>query len=289
MAKRKTGLGKGLDAILPSDLVDELEKNKSRRLENLPIQSIKSNPMQPREEFDPTSLNELAESIKAQGVLQPVLVTRDSEEGDYILIAGERRWRASKIAGLDEIPAIIIHRKLSQQELLFISLVENLQRENLDPIEEAEAFQSLSHRFELTQEEISERVGKSRSAVANAVRLLKLPKPIISMLKEKKITAGHARVLLEERDESRQLRLAKLASDRGLSVERLGIIILSKDKLKKRAKGFKDHDTEALEDEISMLLGTRVEIIRKKRGGKLVIEFLNDEELFDYVKKLTVK
>lgn len=288
MAKRKTGLGKGLDAILPADLVDELEKNKSRRLENLPIQSIKSNPMQPREEFNPTSLNELAESIKAQGVLQPVLVTRDSE-GVYILIAGERRWRASKIAGLDEIPAIIINRKLSQQELLFIALVENLQRENLDPIEEAEAYQSLSHRFELTQEEISERVGKSRSAVANAIRLLRLPKPIISMLKEKKITAGHARVLLEERDESRQLRLAKLASDRGLSVERLGIIVLSKDKLKKRAKGFKDPDTEALEDEISMLLGTRVEIIRKKRGGKLVIEFLSDEELFDYVKKLTVK
>ncbi len=288
MAKRKTGLGKGLDAILPADLVDELEKNKSRRLENLPIQSIKSNPMQPREEFDPTSLNELAESIKAQGVLQPVLVTRDSE-GVYILIAGERRWRASKIAGLDEIPAIIINRKLSQQELLFIALVENLQRENLDPIEEAEAYQSLSHRFELTQEEISERVGKSRSAVANTIRLLRLPKPIISMLKEKKITAGHARVLLEEKDESRQLRLAKLASDRGLSVERLGIIVLSKDKLKKRAKGFKDPDTEALEDEISMLLGTRVEIIRKKRGGKLVIEFLSDEELFDYVKKLTVK
>jgi ParB family chromosome partitioning protein len=288
MAKRKTGLGKGLDAILPADLVDELEKNKSRRLENLPIQSIKSNPMQPREEFNPTSLNELAESIKAQGVLQPVLVTRDSE-GVYILIAGERRWRASKIAGLDEIPAIIINRKLSQQELLFIALVENLQRENLDPIEEAEAYQSLSHRFELTQEEISERVGKSRSAVANTIRLLRLPKPIISMLKEKKITAGHARVLLEEKDESRQLRLAKLASDRGLSVERLGIIVLSKDKLKKRAKGFKDPDTEALEDEISMLLGTRVEIIRKKRGGKLVIEFLSDEELFDYVKKLTVK
>ncbi len=288
MAKRKTGLGKGLDAILPADLVDELDKNKSRRLENLPIQSIKSNPMQPREEFDPTSLNELAESIKAQGVLQPVLVTRDSE-GNYILIAGERRWRASKIAGLDEIPAIIINRKLSQQELLFIALVENLQRENLDPIEEAEAYQSLSHRFELTQEEISERVGKSRSAVANAIRLLKLPKPIISMLKEKIITAGHAKVLLEERDESRQLRLAKLASDRGLSVERLGIIILSKDKLKKRAKRFKDPDTDSLEEEISMLLGTRVEIIRKKRGGKLVIEFLNDEELFDYVKKLTVK
>ncbi len=288
MAKRKTGLGKGLDAILPADLVDELDKNKSRRLENLPIESIKSNPMQPREEFDPTSLNELAESIKAQGVLQPVLVTRDSE-GAYILIAGERRWRASKIAGLDEIPAIIINRKLSQQELLFIALVENLQRENLDPIEEAEAYQSLSSRFELTQEEISERVGKSRSAVANAIRLLRLPKPIISMLKEKKITAGHARALLEERDESRQLRLAKLVSDRGLSVERLGIIVLSKDKLKKRAKRFKDSDTEALEDEISMLLGTRVEIIRKKRGGKLVIEFLNDGELFDYVKKLTVK
>jgi len=224
MARKKTGLGKGLDAILPESLAEELELAEKTFAE-IPLDNITPNPLQPRLEFNEESLAELAESIKAQGVLQPIIVV-PNPEGGFMLIAGERRWRAAKLAGLSEIPAIILKRELSKEELLFVSLVENLQREDLDPVEEAQAYKALMEKFNLTQDEIAKRVGKSRPAIANALRILKLPEQILKLLKERKITAGHARVLLEEKDPMRQIRLAKLAASRGLSVERLSIIVI---------------------------------------------------------------
>jgi len=284
MARKKTGLGKGLDAILPESLAEELELGEKTFAE-IPLDNITPNPLQPRLEFNEESLAELAESIKAQGVLQPIIVV-PNPEGGFMLIAGERRWRAAKLAGLSEIPAIILKRELSKEELLFVSLVENLQREDLDPVEEAQAYKALMEKFNLTQDEIAKRVGKSRPAIANALRILKLPEQILKLLKERKITAGHARVLLEEKDPMRQIRLAKLAASRGLSVERLSIIVMGKAQKRKRAKKPKDPELAALEDELSIALGTRTEIVRKRRGGKLIIHFTDEEQLSELIGKL---
>jgi len=285
--KKHKGLGKGLDAILPAEIVEDIfgEQPHGEKLREIHISKIIPNPLQPREEFDGAAIEELAESIKAQGILQPVLVAVDGD--NYILIAGERRWRAAQIAGLDKIPAIILDEKPSEQKLLFLALVENLQREDLDPVEEATAFRMLSEEYNLTQEEIAEKVGKSRPAITNAIRLLRLPAQALKLLREKKITAGHARVLLEEKDTKRIIRLAQLTARRGLSVERLAILVMSKAKQKRRIKkAQKTPEILALEDELALVLGTPVEINIGKKKGKLVIEFYNDDELKELVRKL---
>ncbi len=285
---RKKGLGKGLDAILPEEVVDELlgGGEKSGQLEEIPVDKVEPNPFQPRQEFDPRGLEELAESIKSQGILQPILVARDGEK--YILIAGERRLRASKIAGLDRIPAIVLPEKPSQEQLVFLALVENLQREDLDPVEEAEAYRTLAEKFGMTQEEIARKVGKSRPAIANALRLLKLPPAVKELLRNRKITTGHAIVLLEEPDPQRQVRLAQLAARRGLSVERLGLLVHSREEKKRRARQkTKPPEILALEDELSMELGTRVIIEKGKKKGKIIIEFFTDQDLEEIVSRLS--
>ena len=284
---RKSGLGKGLDAILPDDIASDFldEVPSGERLREIDISEIFPNPMQPRSDFDPSSLEQLAQSIRQQGVLQPIIVAR-SDSG-YILVAGERRWRAAKMAKLEKIPAIVLEQKPDEQQLLFIALVENLQREDLDPVEEAEAYYNLSKNFGLTQDEIARRVGKSRSTVANFLRILKLPEPVIKLLREKKITFGHALVLLEEKDEKRQIRLAQLAARRGISVERLGVIVMGKKKKQKRSRAKKNPKILAMEDELSVLLGTKVEIFSGKKKGKIVIEYYSEKDLHEIVKKLS--
>ncbi len=283
---RKSGLGKGLDAILPDDIIGDFfgERPPGERLREIDITEIFPNPMQPRSDFDEKSLAQLAESIAQQGVLQPIIVA--SSDDGYIIVAGERRWRAAQIAKLDKIPALVLDQKPDDEQLLFIALVENLQREDLDPVEEAEAYINLAKKFGLKQDEIAQRVGKSRSTVANAMRILKLPEPVIKLLRIKKITLGHAIVLLEERDEKRQIRLAQLAARRGLSVERLGILVLGKRTKRKRIKTKKSAEILAIEDELAMSLGTKVEIFSGKKKSKIVIEYYTDEELNEIVDKL---
>ena len=285
--RKKRGLGRGLDAILPGDVEELLEYGeKSGQLEEIPIERVKPNPFQPRREFDPKALEELAESIKSQGVLQPILVARDGE--GYVLIAGERRIRASKLAGLEKIPAIVLPEKPPDEQLVFLALVENLQREDLDPVEEAEAYRTLAEKFGMTQEEIARRVGKSRPAVANALRLLRLPPKVLELLRERKITTGHAIVLLEEPDPQRQVRLAQLAARRGLSVERLGLLVHGREDKKRRARRkTKSPEILALEEELSMELGTRVTIEKGKKKGKIVIEFFTDDDLKEIISRLS--
>ncbi|RKZ30867.1 hypothetical protein DRQ36_03990, partial [bacterium] len=217
MAKRQA-LGRGLEALLPGSVAEILS---GEEILQIPIEEIRPNPEQPRKSFDKESLKSLANSIKAQGVLQPILVHR--VENGFELVVGERRLRASEMAGLKRVPALVLTEK-DPTVLFFFSLVENLQREDLNALEEAEAYRHLIDQFGLTQEEISKRVGKSRPVVANALRLLTLPEPVKELIRNGKLSAGHARAILAAGNEDRMIRLAKLAVRRGLSVERLEII-----------------------------------------------------------------
>ncbi len=283
---RKGGLGKGLDAILPPELAGELlgESGAGGRLKEIPVDAIAPNPHQPRLAIDEEALKRLADSIRREGVLQPVLVA--PADGGFVLVAGERRWRAAKLAKIEKIPAIVLPQKPSEEQFLFLALVENLQREDLDPIEEAEAYRTLSERFGLTQEEIAQRVGKKRSTVANLIRLLKLPEEVKALLRRRKLTAGHAIVLLEERDPQRQIRLAKLAASRGLSVERLSVLVAGRKRTKQRAKKHKSAEILALEESLELALGTKVDISATKKKARLTIEFYSLEELRDFIMRL---
>jgi len=278
MANRKA-LGRGLDALLPGSVSDLLS---GEELLQIPVEEIKPNPDQPRKDFDEENLKSLAESIKSQGVLQPVLV-RKADKG-YELIAGERRLRASQIAGLKRIPAVVI-KETDPAVLFFFSLVENLQREDLNPIEEAQAYQHLMEDFNLTQEQIAGKVGKSRPVVANSMRLLKLPEEIKQLIIKNKLSAGHARALLAVEDEDRQIRLGKLAVSKALSVERLEILARA-DKPSPRHKrkstrkvSRKKPEWKAHEDQLSRYLGYKVKIVPKGKGGQITIDFYSDHDL----------
>jgi ParB family chromosome partitioning protein len=278
---KRNALGRGLDALLPASISEVLS---GKEVFNITIANVRPNPDQPRKSFDEDSLNSLALSIKTNGVLQPILVHRIDDK--YELIAGERRFRASKIAGLKKIPAIVM-TECAPDVLMFFSLTENLQREDLNPIEEAEAYRYLIDKFSLTQDQIAERVGKSRSLVANTLRLLKLPKPVHEMILSGKITAGHAIALLAARDEERILRLAKLASSRGLSVERLEILAREnkpspRHRKSRRSSGKKSKLTPeiaALEDAMKSHLATKVKIDLYGERGSIIIDFYSDEDL----------
>lgn len=269
---KKGGLGKGLDAILPDEIISEMASIKDEvRLEHIPLDKIVPNPFQPREEIDKKSIEELAQSIREQGVIQPILVSRDADK--YVLIAGERRWLAGKIAGLNLIPALVLPATPSPEKMLFLALVENLQRQDLDPVEEGEAYLKLSEQFNLTQDEIARKVGKSRPAISNAIRILKLPTPVLNMLKKRELTEGHARILLEEPDPNRQIRLAKLCATRGLPIERLMLLVKSKKAKRSQIKRQKNPQFLVWEDELSAVIGSPVKISAGKKKGKLIIEF----------------
>ncbi|MDX1383854.1 MAG: ParB/RepB/Spo0J family partition protein [Thermoanaerobaculia bacterium] len=266
MSARKRGLGRGLDSLLKVEAPAAL---------SLPHERLQPNRLQPRSRFEGDDLDELAESIRSQGVVQPIVVTPRAD-GDYDIIAGERRWRAARRAGLEQVP-VAIREVADDRQRLELALVENVQRTDLNPVEEARAYRTLSERFELSQEEIALRVGKSRTTISNAVRLLKLPAEIQELLSAGRLTAGQARPLLAISDEQEQLRLAKQAADGGLTARALEQRAAGKRRSRQSPRI--DPDTDAAAERLTRRLQTRVTIRRRGGGGTVRIAFHSEEEL----------
>lgn len=291
MAVKKTGLGKGLDSLIqiqsPKKTASEpkqsavVEKVVKKEEVMLKITEIEPNREQPRKSFDEDSLLELAESIKQFGVIQPLIVQKKDDY--YEIIAGERRWRAAKLAGLKEIPVII--KQYTEQEIVEISLIENIQRENLNPIEEAQAYKRLLTEFKLKQDEVAERVSKSRTAVTNSMRLLKLDERVQQMVIDDMISTGHARALLALEDKDQQYHVATRIFDEKLSVretERLMKSLQSREQkeLKKKPEIENAFIYKDIEEKIKGILGTKVYVNHKTGNkGKIEIEYYSNEEL----------
>ncbi len=265
MTKRKA-LGKGLEALLPS------KPGRGTGLLQIEVDRISPNPFQPRSRFESEKLEELAASIREHGVLQPVIVRRAGD--DYELVAGERRWRAARKAGVDRVPALV--HDLSDQNLLQLALVENLQRDDLSAIEEARAYQILIEEFDLTQQQVAQRVGRSRTGVANTLRLLKLPESIQQLVVEGRLSMGHARALLPLA-RGAQLALGKQAVRSGLSVRQVEDRV--RRQLKSRPPVTKDPNLSAAEDRLEEHWKTRVEIRPRGQGGRIILHFHSPEEL----------
>ena len=274
MATKNRGLGKGLDAIFAENTVETSGPVTIR------ISEIEPNRNQPRKDFDEDALTELADSIAEHGLLQPILV-RPMPDGGYQIVAGERRWRACRIAGLSEIPAVI--RDLSERETAQLALVENLQREDLNPLEEAEGYGALIETYGLTQEEAAKTVGKSRPAVANALRLLSLPEAVKALLREGKLSAGHARALLALEDPAKIEKAALLIAEKGLSV-RAAERLVQEIKRKKAANPRKNVLFSEAELALREQLGRKVSILGNRKKGTLQIEFYGEEDLKELLK-----
>ena len=290
MAKKNSGLGRGLDAIFLDNSREESIAEKENQISLLKISLVDPKSDQPRKYFDKEALEELAESISENGLLQPILV-REYGEGRYQIIAGERRFRASKIAGLTEIPAIILDR--SDKDVAQIALIENIQREDLNPIEEALAYKSLSIEYGMTQEELSQRVGKSRSAIANSMRLLDLPEAILTMVAARELSAGHARTLLGVKDSDDMLLLAQMAAERDISVRQLEEEVKRINKPKK-VKAFDDDEDSApfvdyfheMELKIQRQLGRKAKISDKGKKKTLTLFYEDNEDLDELLKTI---
>ena len=278
MAAKNRGLGRGLDALFADNSIEELTPTSAVKLK---IMDIEPNRDQPRKHFDEQALSELADSIAKHGVIQPLLV-RPMHDGSYQLVAGERRWRASRLAGLTEVPVVI--RELSDEDSMAIALIENLQREDLNPVEEAQGLKALMETLSLTQEEVAERLGKSRPAIANSIRLLKLPSAVLDMMVENKISAGHARALLPLDNEEDILEIANLIVEKGLTVRDVEKLVkkLTKDKNTdkpekvKRATYF-----DEVELALTNYLGRKVKVMNKNGTDKgvLEIDFFDKDDL----------
>ncbi|HEX9901672.1 MAG TPA: ParB/RepB/Spo0J family partition protein [Acidobacteriota bacterium] len=277
---KKQALGKGIHAFIP----EEYGILRDERLADVPIGQVKPNPAQPRKKFDEAAIAELAGSIKSSGVLQPIVVV---PEGDhYKIIIGERRWRAAQIAGLQKVPVLIRNIPIAQQ--VEVSLVENLQREDLNPIEVAHAYDRLIAELGLTQQEIADKVGRDRSSVANTLRLLKLPVDVQEKLASNKISMGHARALLALEDPGRQSSLARQIVAKNLSVREVESLVQERKKRASPGKkaGF-DADLKALEEELIQIMGTKVSISGNGQRGMVKIFFFSLDELnriYDHIK-----
>ncbi len=285
----KRGLGAGIDTLIPKR--QETEQNSKidvmtvvKEVDTIDINKIEPNHSQPRKNFNEDALHELADSIKQHGIIEPLIV-KQGEKGFYRIIAGERRWRAAKIAGMKEIPVVV--KEYSNQEIMEIALIENIQREDLNPIEEAEAFQRLIEEYHLKQDEVAERVSKSRVAITNSLRLLKLDERVREMVIEDKIKSGHARTLLAIEDLELQYNTAMKVFDEKLSVretEKLVKKILKSDLEKKENGTAVDEQLEVVFSEyaekLKSIMGTKVNINRNKDGkkGKIEIEYYSSEE-----------
>lgn len=285
---KKRRLGRGLDALIPK----EPEQKPTSGVEEIPVSEIIPNPRQPRQVIYAEQLSELAASIKEHGILQPLVVTRASSEGGgkYYLVAGERRWRAAQMAGLKKVPVVI--RDISPREMLEWALVENIQREDLNPLEEARAYWTLVEEFGMTQEQVAKRVGKSRSAVANVIRLLNLPDFVQKALAGGKISEGHARALLPLQ-EKQQKELLDLIIDKGLSVRQTESLVrriqeaARKQQSEEQEEPNFDAELARLAEKMQASLGTKVELLKGKKGGKVVIYYYSDEELEHIYSRLT--
>lgn len=279
--KNKGGLGKGLDALMLDNSMQE--ENEGALM--LKLHEIEPNRDQPRKIFDDEALSELADSISQHGIIQPLLV-RPLPDGGYQIIAGERRWRAARMAGLEEVPVLV--REISESEIMELALVENLQREDLNPIEEAEGLQTLIETYGMTQDEAAKRVGKSRPAVANSMRLLLLPKSVLELVKEGKLSAGHARALLALSDDEKIKLLAAEIGEKGLSVretERLVKFMLKDSAKKKKKEKKRETYYDEVELALSNTLGRTAKVHVNPNGkGTIEIEFFNREDLTKLMK-----
>lgn len=282
----KPALGKGLSALITKNSVSEISNG---FMPKLPIDLIVPNPFQPRVEMNPEKLVELADSIREHGVIEPLLVTKKSEKS-YELIAGERRWRAAQLAGFKTIPVIV--KEATPQEMLEIAVIENIQREDLNAFEEAMAFEQLSNQFSLTHEQISKRVGLSRPAIANKIRLLTLPDEIKKGLLEDKISEGHARALLGLKDKETIIATYKIILRDHLSVRAVEELVrrLNKGQMKhkKSTDRIVDEKTHKIENNLKKAYGELITVSRSAKGGKITIPFRNDAELDGILKKMGV-
>lgn len=280
---RKVGLGKGLDALMP----ESAEKQSNSGAMLVPISKIIPNPRQPRYVMNPEDLAELADSIREHGIIQPLIVTQEDEEGIYTLIAGERRLRAAKIANLELVPVIL--RQVTDQQRLELALIENVQRADLTPLETAEAYRQLNETFGLSHEEIAHRVGKNRVTVTNTLRLLKLPKSVRESLAEGAISEGHARALLGLPTSQGQNAALQVITKQDLTVRQTEDLVrkLSGEKSSLEIKKQTDPEISEIENRLSSKLGTRVSLHHGKKGGSVVIHYYSDEELNTLIDHLT--
>ena len=283
MSSKKFGLGKGLNALIPEDTMKNSiisnEANKSNGVELININLIKSNDNQPRKSFDDEKIMELAESIKHNGIIQPIILKKDNSE--FVIVAGERRWRAAKLAHIKEVPAIIMD--LTDKQVLEVSLIENIQREDLNSIEEAVAYKKLIEEFNLTQEELSKRLGKSRVSITNTMRLLNLSENVQQYLIEGVISEGHGRALLSIIDNKVQYELAQKVIDDKLSVRELEFLIKKmKSENGKTTKSTRSESNPYYKEIMNQLeshFGTKVNISNKNNKGKIEIEYYSEEDL----------
>ncbi len=266
-------LGKGLSALIP----EKKEIRIGESVSFLNTLSIQNNSLQPRTNYNDARLEELRISIKEKGILQPILVR--NKNGQYEVVAGERRLRAARDLGLEEVPVIV--KELTDQDALVIALIENIQREELNPIEEAEAFKRLVEEFQYTQEKIAQSVGRDRTTVANLLRLLRLPESIQKMVYSGDLSAGHARALLSVVTKEEQIRLANLVREKALSVREVECLVKRGERgaSVQKIKPVKDHEIETLEEDLRKILGTKVSLIAKNKRGKVVIEYYSLDDL----------
>jgi ParB family chromosome partitioning protein len=275
MAEKKRGLGRGLQDLLTGS--SDWLKREDIQLFYCPVEQLVPNPYQPRQKIDPAELNELAESIAAKGVIQPLLVARTDDPQQYQILAGERRWRAAQTAGLEQVPVLL--RETSASEALEIALIENIQRRDLNCIEEALAYQQLQREFGLTQDEISQRVGKDRSTVANTLRLLRLPGKLQEDVVNGRLSMGHARALLAVSDPEEQLRIRNLILQQHLSVRQTEKLIESGRAKGKPQPAPPDPRVQVVQESLHSRFQTPVSVRRRGRKGAITIRFSSDDEL----------
>ncbi len=272
MVEKRPALGRGLSALIPDAPVPAV----SERSLDVDTDLLRPNQFQPRTSMDEAKIDELARSIRVNGIIQPIVVRK--VEGGYEIVAGERRWRAAQRAGLLKIPVVV--RDIAEERLLAVALIENIQREDLNPIEEAHAYRRLAEDYQLTQEQIAEAVGKDRSSIANYVRLLKLPQEVRASVGSAALSMGHARALLGLPDDSSQLRLARDVVAKQLSVrETEALVKKATEPVRIKPAADKDVHTRAAEERLRFALGTRARINRKRKGGTIEIDFGTEEEL----------
>ena len=290
----KFGLGKGISSLIKDYDNSSFETEKlietGAGIEEIDINHIYTNPDQPRKTFNPETMKELAQSVATQGILQPILVEQTADNR-YMIVAGERRYRASRMAGLTEVPVVI--RELDDKETMEIALIENLQRENLTPVEEAKGYKTLMDTYGFTQEQVSESVGKSRSAVANSLRLLNLPEEVLILLADGRISSGHARALLSLENVADMITISQEILDKDLSVRQTEKITqnLKKEKKEPPKKEEKPNFFKEVELALNENLGRKVSVSKKSKGkgGTITLEFYSQDDLIEIANKLEVK
>lgn len=281
---RKKGLGKGLEALFE----DNNTAVSASGVELIKISEIEPNKNQPRRDFDQTALEQLADSIREHGIIQP-LVLRPLTAGGYQIVAGERRYRASRMAGLNEVPAVI--KELTDTETMEIALIENLQREDLNPVEEALGYQELMEKYDFTQDAVSKSVGKSRPAIANSLRLLNLPEEVLDMVRDGSLSSGHARAILSLEEPGQMVSLAKRVADEGLNVRAVEKLVKKSSEKQKEEKPAdfvaKDKYFSEMQLALTTALGRKIAIEKGRKKSKLVIEFYDETDLKEIAQKLT--